>query len=308
MALFVIILVSVTVFLVMHLLPGDPLLIYLGDSDVAGMSEQKLAELRREFGLDKPLMGQYLSWVAGIVRGDFGTSILYREKVSTLMLQRYPITVYLGLLSFLLSAVIGIGVGLIAGLKRGKWIDQLATVFVYLGVATPTFWLGILMIYALGLKSHLLPISGYTSPYSDFWLSTRQAVMPVICLSIGGLAATARQMRTSIMDVMRRDYIRTAKAKGLAQSEIVRCHAMKNSLIPVITVIGLNIRNIFGGSVIIETVFAIPGIGRLMVSSIFGHDYVVVQSIALVLAVVIVMTNLLVDLSYGWLDPRIRYS
>jgi peptide/nickel transport system permease protein len=164
------------------------------------------------------------------------------------------------------------------------------------------------MIYILGLKLHLLPISGYTSPTDDFWQSTRQVIMPVLCLSIAGLASTARQMRTSIIETMHREYIRTAWAKGLAEPEIVRRHAFKNSLIPVVTVIGLNIRGIFGGSVIVETVFAIPGVGRLLVSSIFGHDYVVVQSITLVLTVAIVLTNLLVDLSYGWLDPRIRYD
>jgi peptide/nickel transport system permease protein len=272
-AVLVIVLVSLAVFFVMHLLPGDPLMIYMGDMDVGAMTEQRLQELRREFGLDKPLPLQYVSWMVGIFRGN-----------------------------------LGIGVGLLAGLRRGQWLDQLTTVFAYLGVATPAFWLGILMIYVLGLKLRLLPTSGYTPPTSDFWLSTRQIIMPVICLSIAGLASTARQMRTSIIEVMHRDYIRTAWAKGLAETDIVRRHALKNSLIPVVTVIGLNIRNIFGGSVIVETVFAVPGVGRLLVSSIFGHDYVVVQSITLVLAVAIVLTNLIVDLSYGWLDPRIRYD
>jgi peptide/nickel transport system permease protein len=307
-AVLVIVLVSLAVFFVMHLLPGDPLMIYMGELDVGSMTEQRLQELRQEFGLDKPLPLQYVSWMAGIFRGDFGTSVLYREKVATLMLECYPVTVHLGILAFLLSAFLGIGVGLIAGLRRGRWMDQVTTVFAYLGVATPAFWLGILMIYVLGLKLRLLPTSGYTPPTSDLWLSTRQVIMPVVCLSIAGLASTARQMRTSIIEVMHRDYIRTAWAKGLAEPEIVRRHALKNSLIPVVTVIGLNIRNIFGGSVIVETVFAVPGVGRLLVNSIFGHDYVVVQSITLVLAVAIVLTNLIVDLSYGYLDPRIRYD
>jgi len=308
-AVLVIVLVSLAVFFVMHLLPGDPLMIHLGElDDVGNMTEKMLQELRHEFGLDKPLPLQYVSWMAGIFRGDFGTSVLYREKVANLMLECYPVTVHLGILAFLLSGFLGICIGLLAGLRRGQWIDQLTTVFAYLGVATPSFWLGILMIYVIGLKLHLLPISGYTPPTSDFWQSTRQIVMPVICLSIHGLASTARQMRTSIIEVMHRDYIRTAWAKGLAKTDIVRRHALKNSLIPVITVIGFNIRVIFGGSVIVETVFAVPGVGRLLVSSIFGHDYVVVQSITLVLAVAIVLTNLIVDLSYGWLDPKIRYD
>ena len=307
-AILVIVLVSMAVFFVMHLLPGDPLMIYAGEMDIGAMTEQMLQELRHEFGLDKPLPLQYLSWMSGIFHGDFGTSVIYREKVAKLMLECYPVTVHLGVLAFLTSGFLGICVGLVAGLRRGRWIDQMTTIFAYLGVATPAFWLGILMIYVLGLKLHLLPISGYTSPADDFWQSTRQAVMPVICLSIAGLASTARQMRTSIIEVMHLDYIRTAWSKGLAEPDIVRRHALKNSLIPVVTVIGFNIRHIFGGSVIVETVFAIPGVGRLLVSSIFGHDYVVVQSITLVLTVAIVLVNLIVDLSYGWLDPRIRYN
>jgi len=308
LALLVIVLVSIAVFVVMHILPGDPLIIFMGDAPM-DLTEETLAALRHEFGLDKPLILQYTSWLGGILRGDFGTSIQYqRAQVSTLLWERYPVTVYLGLISFFISTFIGVGVGLISGIRRGKLIDQLTTVFTYLGVATPGFWLGILMMYAFSLQLHILPTSGFTSPFEDFWLSTKQIIMPVICLSIPAIAVTARQMRTGIIQVTRQDYIRTAWAKGLRESAVISRHTLKNSLIPTITVIGMNIRNIFGGSVITETIFAIPGVGRLLVSSIWGHDYMVVQSITLILAVGIVMTNLIVDISYGWLDPRIRYS
>lgn len=307
-ALLVIFLVSMVVFSVMHLLPGDPLMIYAGEMNIDSLTSQALQDLRHEFGLDKPLPLQYLSWIGGIFHGDFGTSVIYREKVTTLMRECYPVTLHLGILAFLISALAGIGLGLVAGIRRGQWLDEVTTVLTYLGVATPAFWLGILMIYVLGLKFRMLPISGYTSPADDFWLSTRQSIMPVICLSIAGLASTARQMRTSLIEVMHRDYIRTAWSKGLNESEIVRRHALKNSLIPVVTVIGLNVRLIFGGSVIVETVFAIPGVGRLLVNSIFGHDYVVVQAITLVLTVAIVLVNLIVDLSYGWLDPKVTFD
>jgi peptide/nickel transport system permease protein len=307
-AMLVIVLVSMAVFSVMHLLPGDPLMIYVGEMSIGSMTEQALQDLRHEFGLDKPLPLQYLSWIGGIFRGDFGTSVIYREKVTKLMIECYPVTLHLGILAFLLSGLLGIGFGLLAGIRRGQWLDEVTTALTYLGVATPAFWLGILMIYVLGLKLRLLPISGYTPPTDDFWLSTRQSIMPVICLAIAGLASTARQMRTSIIEVMHRDYIRTAWSKGLKEGDIVRRHALKNSMIPVVTVIGLNVRQIFGGSVIVETVFAIPGVGRLLVNSIFGHDYVVVQSITLVLTVAIVLVNLIVDLSYGWLDPKISYD
>jgi peptide/nickel transport system permease protein len=176
------------------------------------------------------------------------------------------------------------------------------------GLTIPVFWLGIILIYILGLKFRLLPIAGYTSPFDNFWLSTRQAIMPVLCLATFGLAANARQTRSSMLETIQQDYIRTAWSKGLQERTIVFRHALKNSLIPVITLMGIGIRMIFGGSVLVETVFAIPGIGSLLVSSIFGQDYVVVQAITLVIAVLILLVNLIVDMSYAWLDPRIRYS
>ena len=164
------------------------------------------------------------------------------------------------------------------------------------------------MIYVFGLKLNWLPIVGYTSPFDDFWMFIKQAVMPVICLSIGGLAGTARQMRSSMLEVVRQDYIRTAWSKGLRERKIIIRHALKNSLIPVITVLGLHLRFIIGGSVIVEMVFSIPGIGNLMVSSIFAQDYAVVQSCTLIFALIIVLANLIIDISYGWLDPRIKYG
>jgi peptide/nickel transport system permease protein len=308
MALVVIVLVSVLIFLMMHLLPGDPLAIYAGDIDLNSLSPEELQELRHEIGLDKSLAEQYFSWVGGIFHGDFGYSLVQHQEVSTLMKHTYAVTLYIGMGAFVLSALLGIGVGLLAGLKRGKWIDQTITVLTYLGVATPNFWLGILLIWLLSLKLGLLPVSGFTLPTEDLWMSIRQGIMPVICMAIAGLAATARQMRTSIVEVIRQDYIRTARSKGLGESTVVWRHGLKNSLIPVVTIIGVNVRAIFGGSVVVESVFAIPGVGRLLVNSVFAHDYTVVQSIVLVMTCGIVLANLIVDLSYGWLDPRIRYS
>lgn len=308
-ALFVLILVTLIVFFVMRLLPGDPLIIYMAQSaEVQAMPPEMLDKLRAEFGLDKPIMVQYANWMAGIFQGDFGTSIFYREKVGRLMLERFPVTVHLGLLSLTVGAILGVLAGLLAAVRRGKWVDKIITPLSYIGICIPVFWLGILMIYAFGLRLHLLPISGYTSPFDDFWLSTRQLVMPVICLALFGLAANARQMRSSMLEVIRQDYIRTAWSKGLGERKIIVKHAMKNSLIPVITLMGLGVGMIFGGSVLVEIVFAIPGVGRLMVSSIFGQDYVVVQAITFVIAVIVLMVNLAVDISYGWLDPRIRYG
>jgi peptide/nickel transport system permease protein len=300
---------TLLVFFAMRLLPGDPILIYVARSQgLASMPPEALAQLRAEYGLDKPIMVQYLSWVGNVVRGNFGTSIYFHEDVGKLLLKRFPITIYLGTLSFIIATIVGTLAGLVAALRRSKLADQIVTPLSYIGITVPIFWLGILMIYLFGLKLRWLPIAGYTSPLDDFWLSTRQIIMPVICLAIADIAALSRQMRSSVLEVIRQDYIRTAWAKGLRESIIVMRHVLKNSLIPVITLMGIAISLIFGGSVLVETVFNIPGIGRLMVQSIFAQDYVVVQSCALVFGVIIVLTNLMVDISYGWLDPRVRYG
>jgi peptide/nickel transport system permease protein len=308
-SLIVLIIVTLLVFFVIRLLPGDPLTIYLAqNADIQAMPPEMLDELRHQFGLDKPIMVQYVNWVGKIFQGDFGTSIYYREKVGKLMLERFPVTLHLGIAALIVGAVLGVLSGMLAALRLGRWPDKVITPLTYIGITIPVFWLGILMIYTFGLKLNWLPISGYTSPTQDFWLSTKQIIMPVVCLAAFSIAANARQMRSSMLEVNRQDYIRTAWAKGLGERIIILRHALKNSLIPVITLMGIGVGVIFGGSVLVETVFAIPGVGRLLVSSIFGQDYVVVQAITLVVAIVVLVVNLIVDISYGWFDPRIRYG
>ena len=308
-AVFVLVLVTLIVFFVMRLLPGDPLIIFMGRSaGISSMSPEQLEYLRVQYGLDKPLMVQYVTWLAGIFRGDLGKSIYYHEDVGRLLRDRFPVTLHLGLSAYILSSVGGIVLGGLAAIRRGTWIDTLTTTLANIGITIPVFWLGYMMILLFGLKLHWLPIAGYTSPREDFWLSTKQAIMPVICLAITGLAYIARQMRSSMLEVIRQDYIRTAWSKGLSERVVINRHALKNSLIPVITLLGIGIGMVFGGSVLVETVFAIPGIGRLLVQSVFAQDYVVVQSGTLIIATIIILSNLLVDISYGWLDPRIRYG
>jgi peptide/nickel transport system permease protein len=273
MAVVVLVIVTLIVFFVMRLLPGDPLVIFMGRAAGTGtMSPEQLEYLRVQYGLDKPLMLQYATWMAGIFQGDLGKSIYYHEDVGRLLLERFPVTLHLGLSAYILSSVGGIVLGGLAAIRRGTWIDTLTTTL------------------------------------ANIWLSTKQAVMPVICLAITGLAYIARQMRSSMLEVIRQDYIRTAWSKGLSERIVINKHALKNSLIPVITLLGIGIGMVFGGSVLVETVFAVPGIGRLLVTSVFAQDYVVVQSGTLVISTVIVLSNLLVDISYGWLDPRIRYG
>src|ERR1035437_5371457 len=229
----VLVIVTLLVFFVMRLLPGDPLVLYMSQgSDLQAMTPQALDSMRHEFGLDKPLIWQYFTWVKGVFKGDLGTSIYYHENVTTLMFERFPVTLHLGLTALVLSSVLGVLAGLLAAVRRGKWIDRVVTPLAYLGTTIPVFWLGILMIYAFGYKLEWLPIAGYISPFDNLWQSTQLAIMPVICLSVFGLAVNARQMRSSMLDVIRQDYIRTAWAKGLSEKRVILVHAIKNSLIP----------------------------------------------------------------------------
>jgi len=250
---------------------------------------------------------EYCIWVGNIFQGDLGESITYHEDVGGLIAKRLPITMHIGVLGFIIATILGTASGLLAGLRRGKLADQIITPLAYVGICIPIFWLGILLMYAFGLKLGWLPIGNYTSPFDDFWLNTKQIIMPVVCQCVTGLAALSRQMRSSVLEVVQQDYIRTAWSKGLRERVIVTRHMLKNSLIPVITLMGFAIGLIFGGSVFIETVFNIPGVGRLMVNGIFSQDYVIVQACTLIFGGIILIVNLIVDISYGWLDPRIRY-
>lgn len=307
LAIIVIFIVSVIVFLVMRLLPGDPIMVYISQQQFEMLSDEQIQAVRAEFGLDKPWPVQYINWIFGIFRGDLGQSIFFSEKVSTLIMERLPVTLHLGIVAFTISAILGITFGTICALRRGKWLDTFFTTVANLGITVPVFWLGILLIYVLGLQLKILPLFGYTSPFQDFWLSTKQIIMPVFCLALYPIASSTRQARSAILEVTRQDYVRTAWSKGLNERIIVVRHILKNGLIPVITLQGIQVSHILGGSVIMETVFNIPGMGRLIVSSVFAHDYAVVQSGILISAVMVSIVNLIVDISYGWFDPRVRY-
>lgn len=292
----------------MRLLPGDPLQLYMADNEISQLSPEDYQILLVQFGLDKTLLRQYLDWLGDIFHGDLGTSIYYHDKINRLLAERLPVTIHIGALSLIISSFLGILAGFICAVRRGSKIDTMITSLANLGMTVPIFWLGILMIYFFGLYLRWLPIQGYISPFSDFWASTKLLIMPVLCLSTGALASNTRQTRSSVLEVIRQDYIRTAWSKGLSERMVVIRHALKNSLIPVITLIGLQVAHILGGSVLVETVFNIPGMGRLMVQSVFAQDYPVVQSMSFIISAMVVLTNLVVDISYGWIDPRIRYN
>lgn len=307
LGIIVLLLVSMLIFSLMRMLKGDPLLLYIG-TDYNSYTQEQLEKLRHEYKLDLPLPTQYFLWLGGVLHGDLGKSITFQERVSTLVRQRLPVTINVGIIAFILSCGFGLLLGTICAIKRGKWPDTLFSIIANLGITLPNFWVGILLIYFLSLKLQLLPTYGYTSPFTDLGMNLQMLIMPVFCLAIFGIAGLTRQTRSSMLEVTRQDYIRTAWAKGLSERVVVIRHIIKNGLIPVVTTMGMQVGMLFGGSVLVETVFNIPGMGRMMRDGVMAMDYQVVQGGVLVTAVVIIFTNIAVDIAYGWLDPRIRYN
>jgi peptide/nickel transport system permease protein len=306
--LLVLLVVTMLVFLMVRLLPGDPILMYMSAQNMEIMSQEQIDVIRHEVGIDRNMAVQYVDWLGKALRGDLGKSIINRSDVADEIVRRLPISMYLAGIAFIISILVGLPLGVISAVRRGTWLDTVLTSLGNLGITMPIFWLGILLIYLFGMKLNWLPIFGYTSPFTDFAMSTRQAILPIFCLAVPPIASAIRMTRSSMLEVMRQDYIRTAWSKGLTERSVIIRHALKNGLIPVITMKGMSLAGIVGGSVIIETVFSIPGMGRLAVEGLFSQDYPVVQGVMLIVGTVVLSANLLVDLSYSWLDPRIRYS
>lgn len=300
----VIVLVSIIVFCLVQILPGDPALYILGTN----APKEQLDFFRHEWGLDRPLPIQYMSWLGKAFQGDFGMSITLHQPVGDLILYRLPKTLHLSLLAFVISTILGTAAGTVCAVKRGSIVDTVVTFFSNIGISLPVFWLGMLGIYFFGLKLGWVPTQGYTSPLENFWLSAKQVTMPVICLAIPAIAAIARQTRSSTLEVVRQDYVRTARSKGLRETVIVFRHVLKNAFIPVITLLGIQVGFLVGGQVLIENVFNIPGMGRLMTDGALNKDYPIVLACTMLIAATVVLVNILIDFIYGWLDPRIRYD
>jgi peptide/nickel transport system permease protein len=300
--------VSALVFFALRLLPGDPIRMLLSQNQQSEITPEQIDLMRHQYGLDKPMIVQYISWLGSVFHGDLGRSLLNHIPVANEILRRLPITLNLGIPAFILGFALGVPAGIICAVRRGRFLDTLVTTLSNIGITIPIFWLGFLLIYIFGLQLHWLPVQGYTSPFEDLWLNVKQVILPVICLAVFPIASTSRQTRSSMLDVIKKDYIRTAWSKGLRERLIILRHALKNSLIPVVTLAGMGLSMIIGGSVIDETVFNIPGMGRLAVQSVFSQDYPYVQGIVLFVALVVLLANLITDIAYSWLDPRIRYS
>lgn len=303
-SIIVVFLVSILSFTLVHMLPGDPAVLALGSE----ASEQDVETFREKYNLNKPVVEQYVIWITDAVRGDLGDSITYSRPVLTCLAERLPRTVSIGLPALIIASLVGVLAGIVSAIRRGKMVDNLITFLSTVGLGAPQFWLGIVGIYVFGMKLKLLPLSGYVAPAENFGQYLYYGVMPILILSFSLLASVARQTRSNMLEVINQDYIRTARANGLVEQSVVFKHALKNALIPVITTIGLQVRVVVGGSLMVEQVFNIAGIGTLIVSAINGRDYMVVQGTVFVISVFTVLVNFVIDLLYGFVDPRIRKS
>jgi peptide/nickel transport system permease protein len=302
----VIFLVSVVIFVITMLMPGDPAMAMLGDA--MGQDKVAYAAMREELGLDQPIPVQYANWLGRALHGDLGRSIRTHETVIEGLGARLPVTLELTSLALVFALVIAIPVGIVSATRPNTFLDSLGTILAIGGVAIPEFFLGILMIYVFAVSLHWLPSSGFVPLSAGIWLSLQSMIMPAIALGTTVTAVTMRQVRASLLEVLQQEYIVVARAKGLAEPRVVRGHAVKNALIPVVTIIGLQIGRLFGGAVVVETIFALPGMGRLAADSIFFRDFPMLQGVVLVMAAAVLLFNLLTDLLYAYLDPRIRYA
>ena len=300
----VMLIIGIVVFALIHLTPGDPAAVMLGDN---GTPEQ-IAQLRHQLGLDKPIEVQFLSWFWGVLHFDFGNSIFLDEPVTHALAQRAQPTLLLTTYALLIQILIGIPAGVIAAIRRNSLVDRLLMVGAISGMAIPTFFLGILLILLFAVRLRWLPAGGYVSITDDPVQHFKSMILPSFTLGFASAGLLARLVRSSMLDVMKEDYVRTAQAKGLRHRAVVVRHALRNALIPAITVIGYSIGGLLGGAVVTETVFTIPGMGRLVVQSIARRDFPVIQGAVMLIAAGYVLVNLLVDILYVYIDPRIRYG
>ena len=300
----VLFLVSVIVFSLLHLTPGDPATTILGEE----ATPENLAALRHELGLDQPLPVQYVRWLADVLQGDLGRSLRTNKPVSESIMERLPVTLELTFLAIVISLIIAIPVGIISAMRRNSAVDATSTAIALMGVSLPNFFLAILLIFLFSVRLGWLPPIGYTPFLEDPIDNLKRMAMPAITLGTALAAIVMRMTRSSLLEVLDQDYIRTARAKGLRESRMIRVHAMKNAMIPVVTIVGLQVGGLLGGAIITETIFVQPGIGRLLVDAIFQRDFPIVQGVVLFASVAFLMANLAVDLAYAYLDPRIRYD
>lgn len=301
-AVIILFFVTLVVFMIMQLVPGSAIVSFLG----AGATEEQIEYYTKLYGYDQPAIVQYFKWMTGLFHGEMGHSVIYNCEVSELIFARLGNTLQIVLPAFLIAVVIGVSLGIIAALNRGKALDSVISVIANIGMSMPLFWIGIVVIYIFALQLKILPVQGFV-PFSEGfgeWLS--HLVLPVAILSLGHIAQFARQTRSSMLEVIRQDYIRTAEAKGLGKFKIITRHQLRNALIPIVTVMGMQLGGMIGGTVLVESIFNINGLGNLMITAINSKDYMVVENGVFLIACAVAVCNLLVDILYGIIDPRIH--
>jgi len=302
----VLLIVTIMLFLLMSFVPGDPITARYG-MDGSSLDAEQEAALRKEYGLDQPLPVQYMSWVRALLAGDLGDSIQQRRAVTAILKERVPVTLQISGFALLLSVVLALPLGVVAAVKHNSAWDRLVSGLALAGVAMPAFWLGLLLLILFSVKLAWFPVTGFTRVTTDPLEALRSSFLPALTGALGGTTAMIlRQLRAGLIDVMRQDYIRTARAKGVRPRTVVLRHGVRNAMLPTVTVVGLATAHLLGGSVVIERVFNIPGMGRLIIDAMNARDYPVVQGVVLVITIFVVLVNLATDLTYAYLDPRIR--
>lgn len=295
--------VAVIVFLLLRLTGGDPAAIIAGDS----ATTQQVAEIRVKLGLERPIVEQFVIWVGRILRGDFGESFFFKKQVAELIRDRLEPTAALAVCTLLLAVAVAVPLGVVAAAMRGTWIDRAVMGFAVLGFSVPVFVIGYLLIYLFAIQLAWLPVQGYQRLAEGFWGFLQRLILPSVTLAVIYVALIARITRTSVLEVLGADHVRTARAKGLGEGAVLLRHVLRNAAVPIVTVIGLGVALLIGGVVVTESVYGIPGLGRLTVDAVLARDYPTVQAVILLFSVAYVLINLLVDLTYTFLDPRIRY-
>lgn len=301
--IFVLFIMTTFIFIIMRAVPGDVVTLQLANS---GATAEQMDALKAEMGLDKSVLGQLVDWVSDAVQGNLGNSLWSGQQVSEIILERLPVTIQLAVMSIILAIIIGIPIGVISAVKQNTFIDHFLKVISIGGLSIPNFWLGLILLTVLSLTLNWIPPLGYQSFMENPFVNMQQMFLPAICLAITLSASIVRMTRSAVLEVLHSEFIRTVRAKGAKEGIVIFKHALRNSLVSVITLIGLQIGYLLGGTVVLESIFALPGLGSLIFESVLVRDYPIVQSTVLVFGAMFLLVNLVVDVMYGWVDPRIR--
>ena len=306
------IMVTIFIFVILRLIPGDPALVLLHEDLARGgvkeITQEEIQAMRVKLGTDKPIIEQYGRWVWNMLQLDFGKSYRHENEIWDELRDKFPVTLELTVLALLMATIVAVPLGAISAIKQDTLVDYATRVITIAGIALPIFWVGTLIVFFLVLLFDWFPPLGYVELWEDPWANAQQLFFPALALGFSNMAFIARVTRSSMLEVFREDYIRTARSKGLAEQAVIFRHALRNAALPVVTVSGYQFGQLIGGTVIIETIFLLPGIGRYLITGVFNRDYATVQAVVVVITVIVLVLNMILDLIYAWLNPRIRYA